>query len=241
MCLAPAIWPEGLAPKGQESIAQGLPWVSGNKRFALKGLEADAIQSRGSELIPGPYLVAPSGQIRLGEITQGKPWAGLSYFGRFGPRIGRPRALRIGAKHVLPFPDGRLPARQFHNHLGITLAIALGILGQGVNVAVLVIVATCIAASANFPVLMLSLFWRRFNTAGVVSGIGGYGNCMGVPTVGGEVNFHSSYNGNILVNAMCVGLARQDKIFLSAAMPKPAIIAANSPSRSNSQSRVRRR
>jgi phosphoribosylformylglycinamidine synthase len=40
---------------------------------------------------------------------------------------------------------------------------------------------------------------------------------MGVPTVGGEVNFHKSYNGNILVNAMCVGLARQDKIFLSAA------------------------
>jgi phosphoribosylformylglycinamidine synthase len=52
---------------------------------------------------------------------------------------------------------------------------------------------------------------------GVVRGIGGYGNCMGVPTVGGEVNFHRSYNGNILVNAMCVGLARQDKIFLSAA------------------------
>ena len=40
---------------------------------------------------------------------------------------------------------------------------------------------------------------------------------MGVPTVGGEVNFHNSYNGNILVNAMCVGLARTDKIFLSAA------------------------
>jgi phosphoribosylformylglycinamidine synthase len=52
---------------------------------------------------------------------------------------------------------------------------------------------------------------------GVVRGIGGYGNCMGVPTVGGEVNFHRSYNGNNLVNAMCVGLARQDKIFLSAA------------------------
>jgi phosphoribosylformylglycinamidine synthase len=52
---------------------------------------------------------------------------------------------------------------------------------------------------------------------GVVRGIGGYGNCMGVPTVGGEVNFHESYNGNILVNAMCVGLARTDKIFLSAA------------------------
>jgi cation/acetate symporter len=51
------------------------------------------------------------------------------------------------------------------------LAIALGILAQGVNVAVLVILAICIAASASFPVLILSLFWRRFNTAGVVSGI----------------------------------------------------------------------
>jgi phosphoribosylformylglycinamidine synthase len=53
--------------------------------------------------------------------------------------------------------------------------------------------------------------------SGVVSGIGGYGNCMGIPTVGGECNFHKSYNGNILVNAMCVGLADTDKIFYSAA------------------------
>ncbi|MBL8630132.1 MAG: phosphoribosylformylglycinamidine synthase subunit PurL [Rhodospirillaceae bacterium] len=53
--------------------------------------------------------------------------------------------------------------------------------------------------------------------SGVVRGIGGYGNCVGVPTVGGEVNFHSSYNGNILVNAMTVGLANTDKIFYSAA------------------------
>ena len=52
---------------------------------------------------------------------------------------------------------------------------------------------------------------------GVVSGIGGYGNCMGVPTVGGEINFDPSYNGNILVNAMCVGVARTDKIFYAAA------------------------
>jgi phosphoribosylformylglycinamidine synthase subunit PurL len=57
----------------------------------------------------------------------------------------------------------------------------------------------------------------RHLVEGVVRGIGGYGNCMGVPTVGGEVNFHRSYNGNILVNAMCVGLARADRIFLSAA------------------------
>lgn len=49
--------------------------------------------------------------------------------------------------------------------------------------------------------------------AGVVAGIGGYGNCVGVPTVGGETNFHKSYNGNILVNAMTVGLAEQDKIY----------------------------
>src|SRR6201989_920690 len=57
----------------------------------------------------------------------------------------------------------------------------------------------------------------RHLVSGVVSGIGGYGNCMGVPTVGGEVNFHKSYNGTILVNAMCVGLAKADSIFYSAA------------------------
>ena len=57
----------------------------------------------------------------------------------------------------------------------------------------------------------------RHLVAGVVAGIGDYGNCMGVPTVGGEVNFHPDYNGNNLVNAMCVGLARGDKIFKSAA------------------------
>ncbi|MGZ3172950.1 MAG: phosphoribosylformylglycinamidine synthase subunit PurL [Croceibacterium sp.] len=53
--------------------------------------------------------------------------------------------------------------------------------------------------------------------AGVVEGIGGYGNCVGVPTVGGETNFHRAYDGNILVNAMTVGVAEQDKIFYSAA------------------------
>src|SRR5665213_3369842 len=56
--------------------------------------------------------------------------------------------------------------------------------------------------------------------AGVVAGIGGYGNCVGVPTLGGETNFHAGYNGNILVNAMCVGLADADKIFYSAAPAK---------------------
>ena len=52
---------------------------------------------------------------------------------------------------------------------------------------------------------------------GVVSGIGGYGNCFGVPTVGGETRFDSSYNGNCLVNAFAAGLVDKDKIFYSAA------------------------
>ena len=57
----------------------------------------------------------------------------------------------------------------------------------------------------------------RHLISGVVHGIGGYGNCVGVPTVGGEVNFHPAYDGNILVNAMTVGVADQDKIVYSAA------------------------
>ncbi len=56
----------------------------------------------------------------------------------------------------------------------------------------------------------------RHLLSGVVSGIAGYGNCMGVPTVGGECQFDESYNGNILVNAMCVGIAETKKIFYSA-------------------------
>src|SRR6202522_1387010 len=52
---------------------------------------------------------------------------------------------------------------------------------------------------------------------GVVRGIGGYGNCVGVPTVGGEINSPAAYDGNPLVNAMTVGIARKDKIFLSIA------------------------
>ena len=57
----------------------------------------------------------------------------------------------------------------------------------------------------------------RHLVSGVVAGVGGYGNSFGVPTLGGEVNFHRRYNGNILVNAMAVGLADADKIFYSKA------------------------
>jgi phosphoribosylformylglycinamidine synthase subunit PurL len=57
----------------------------------------------------------------------------------------------------------------------------------------------------------------KFLLSGVVSGIAGYGNCVGIPTVGGECQFDESYNGNILVNAMAIGIAETKKIFYSAA------------------------
>ena len=57
----------------------------------------------------------------------------------------------------------------------------------------------------------------RHLVSGVVAGVGGYGNCIGVPTVGGECTFHNSYDGNILVNAMTVGIASTDQIFYAEA------------------------
>ena len=77
----------------------------------------------------------------------------------------------------------------------------------------------------------------RHLVAGVVAGIGGYGNSFGVPTVGGEVNFDARYNGNILVNAFAAGLAKTDAIFLlegrrasacpsSISAPRPAATAS---------------
>ncbi len=59
--------------------------------------------------------------------------------------------------------------------------------------------------------------YQRHLVKGVVKGIGDYGNCMGVPTIGGEVSFDESYNGNILVNAFSLGLVKQDEIFLGVA------------------------
>jgi phosphoribosylformylglycinamidine synthase len=68
---------------------------------------------------------------------------------------------------------------------------------------------------------------------GVVHGIGGYGNCMGVPTIAGQTNFDSSYNGNILVNAMTLGLVNKDKIFYSkaAGLNKPVIYVGSKTGR----------
>ena len=65
----------------------------------------------------------------------------------------------------------------------------------------------------------------RHLISGVVHGIGGYGNCVGVPTVGGEVNFHPAYDGNILVNAMTVGVAETaDSAVALATAQKPALV-----------------
>ena len=57
----------------------------------------------------------------------------------------------------------------------------------------------------------------RHLVEGVVAGIGGYGNCMGVPTVGGEIQFHESYSSNNLVNAFNLGLVKSDGVFLGQA------------------------
>jgi phosphoribosylformylglycinamidine synthase II len=68
---------------------------------------------------------------------------------------------------------------------------------------------------------------------GVVHGIGGYGNCMGVPTIAGQTSFDKSYNGNILVNAMTLGLVKKDKIFYSkaAGLNKPVIYVGSKTGR----------
>ena len=68
---------------------------------------------------------------------------------------------------------------------------------------------------------------------GVVHGIGGYGNCMGVPTIAGQTAFDSSYNGNILVNAMTLGLVKKNKIFYSkaAGLNKPVIYVGSKTGR----------
>ena len=95
---------------------------------------------------------------------------------------------------------------------------------MGVNPQSYLIMPKMVAALFVFPfIVIVSIFLGTLGgylaslLTGVVSGIGGYGNCMGVPTVGGEVEFNSCYNDNILVNAMCVGIAKINKIFYSKA------------------------
>src|ERR1700722_2972226 len=84
MRLASLIRPNGLAPKGPQSIAQGLPWVNRNKRFALKGPEMRARSGSQVRNRFSSFLVAPSGLIRLAGLPRVNP--GLRSLGRFGPR-----------------------------------------------------------------------------------------------------------------------------------------------------------
>ncbi len=74
---------------------------------------------------------------------------------------------------------------------------------------------------------------QRFLVRGVVEGIGGYGNCMGVPTIGGEMSFDECYNGNILVNAFNLGIAKSDEIFYGKAegMGNPVIYVGSKTGR----------
>ncbi len=79
----------------------------------------------------------------------------------------------------------------------------------------------------------------RHLVSGVVAGVGHYGNAFGVPTVGGSVGFHSRYDGNILVNAMAVGIARTDSIFYAKATGSeiPSFISAPRPGATASMAR----
>jgi phosphoribosylformylglycinamidine synthase len=146
----------------------------------------------------------------------------LAKFPTTGPRVICGPGENAGVVDIGDGPDGRKLAVVFkmesHNHPSYIEPY------QGAATGVGGIMRDVFTMGAR-PVALLNAL--RFGAPdhpktrrlveGVVAGIGGYGNCVGVPTVAGETNFHSGYNGNILVNAMCVGLADADKIFYSAA------------------------
>ncbi len=139
-----------------------------------------------------------------------------------GPQVICGPGENAGVIDIGPGPDGRGQAAIFkmesHNHPSYIEPY------QGAATGVGGILRDVFTMGAR-PVANLNAlrFGRpdhprmRHLISGVVHGIGGYGNCVGVPTVGGEVNFHPAYDGNILVNAMTVGVADTDKIFYSAA------------------------
>ena len=139
-----------------------------------------------------------------------------------GPQVICGPGENAGVVDIGPGPDGRGQAAIFkmesHNHPSYIEPY------QGAATGVGGILRDVFTMGARPVANMNALrFGRpdhprmRHLIAGVVRGIGGYGNCVGVPTVGGEVNFHPAYDGNILVNAMTVGVADTDRIFYSAA------------------------
>jgi phosphoribosylformylglycinamidine synthase len=151
----------------------------------------------------------------------------LAKFPTTGPRVICGPGENAGVIDIGLAPDGRRLACVFkmesHNHPSFIEPY------QGAATGVGGIMRDVFTMGAR-PVALLNALrfgdpahpLTRRLLAGVVAGIGGYGNCVGVPTVGGETNFHKGYDGNILVNAMCVGVADADKIFYSAA-PAPGL------------------
>ncbi len=135
-----------------------------------------------------------------------------------GPRVIQGPGENAGVVDIGPGPNGEPQACIFkmesHNHPSFIEPY------QGAATGVGGILRDVFTMGARPVALINALRFgapehpkTRSLVAGVVAGIGGYGNCVGVPTVGGETNFHAGYNGNILVNAMAVGIADQDKIF----------------------------
>ena len=139
-----------------------------------------------------------------------------------GPQVICGPGENAGVVDIGPGPDGKPLAAIFkmesHNHPSYIEPY------QGAATGVGGILRDVFTMGARPVALMNALRFGRPDhpkmkhlVQGVVAGIGGYGNCVGVPTVGGETNFDPAYDGNILVNAMAVGIAEQDKIFYSAA------------------------
>lgn len=139
-----------------------------------------------------------------------------------GPQVICGPGENAGVVDIGPGPDGKPLAAIFkmesHNHPSYIEPY------QGAATGVGGILRDVFTMGARPVALMNALRFGRPDhpkmkhlVQGVVAGIGGYGNCVGVPTIGGETNFDPAYDGNILVNAMAVGIAEQDKIFYSAA------------------------
>ncbi|MEO1044162.1 MAG: phosphoribosylformylglycinamidine synthase subunit PurL [Pseudomonadota bacterium] len=139
-----------------------------------------------------------------------------------GPQVICGPGENAGVVDIGPGPDGKPLAAIFkmesHNHPSYIEPY------QGAATGVGGILRDVFTMGARPVALMNALRFgspdhpkMKHLVKGVVAGIGGYGNCVGVPTVGGETNFDPAYDGNILVNAMAVGIAEQDKIFYSAA------------------------
>ncbi|MEZ5936698.1 MAG: phosphoribosylformylglycinamidine synthase subunit PurL [Hyphomonadaceae bacterium] len=144
----------------------------------------------------------------------------LGKFPTKGERVIQGPGENAGVIDIGPGPDGKPQAAIFkmesHNHPSYIEPY------QGAATGVGGILRDVFTMGARPIALVNALRFgdpshpkTRSLVAGVVGGIGGYGNCVGVPTVAGETQFHKGYNGNILVNAMAVGLADQDRIFYS--------------------------